>query len=280
VNTSSGSGGRPAQPCEHEQHDFDTRVAHPARVCNYWLGGKDHFEADRQAGEAVKRIRPQIAVTARANRHFMARAVAYLAGHGIRQFIDIGCGLPAPDNTHEIAQGIAPESRVVYVDNDPLVLAHARALLSSAPEGSCDYIDADIRQAGYILREAMRTLDFSQPVGLLFLAILQLIPDRDQPAAIVGDLAAALVAGSAVVISHMTADFAPGPVSAAVAAYNAKVPPPARVTARTAREIAALFGGLPLCAPGLVPVQAWRPQLADPLVQSADLYTGLARIGP
>jgi hypothetical protein len=155
---------------------FDPHTAHAARVCNFWLGGKDHFPADREVGEQVMKLRPQIVAGVRANRCFLSRVVRYLAGCGVRQFLDIGTGIPVPGSTHEIAQEADPRSRVVYVDNDSMVLAHARALLASGPEGSCDYLDADLHDTGYLLREASRTLDFSQPVAVLLLAVLHLIP--------------------------------------------------------------------------------------------------------
>lgn len=254
---------------------FNPQVAHAARVYNFWLGGKDHYEADRAAGQEVMNLRPEIVAGVRANRCFLTRVVRYLTSRGIRQFLDIGTGLPAPDNTHEVAQRVAPECRIVYVDNDAVVLAHARALLKGTEEGSCDYIDADVRDTDYILREAARTLDFTQPIAVLLLAILQLIPDAENPAALVADLAAALAPGSYIAISHMTADFAPGPVAAAAEAYNALAPVP--VTARTHAQVTALFAGHSLVAPGVVPITGWRPDIADPLAQPADLYGGAAR---
>jgi hypothetical protein len=271
VATSSSRTGSPGSPGDR----FNPHAAHPARVYNYWLGGKDHYEADRAAGEAVEAIRPQIVASARANRLFLARSVRWLADHGVRQFLDVGTGLPAPDNTHEVAQSAARSSRVVYIDNDALVLAHARALLTSSADGPCDCVDADLREAGMILREAGRTLDFSQPVALLLLAVLHLVPDSDDPAGMVGALAAGLAPGSYIVISHMTADFAPGPVTAAAAAYNEHAPVP--VTARTRGQVTALFGGIPLIPPGVVPVTGWRPELRDPLTPVADLYAGIGR---
>src|SRR5258708_2122145 len=177
--------------------------------------------------------------------------------YAVTQFLDIGTGLPAPDNTHVIAQRIDPWSRVVYVDSDPIVMAHAQALLASTEEGSCDYLQADLRDTEYILSEAARTLDLTQPVALLLLAVLHFIPDADEPAQIVATLTRALAPGSCVAISHLTADFAPEAVSGGVDAYNKLVPTP--VTARTHAEVTALFTGLPLVAPGVVPVSEWRP---------------------
>jgi S-adenosyl methyltransferase len=255
---------------------FNPDVPHPARVYNYWLGGKDHFGADRRAAEEVIRHRPEVVAGARANRAFLARVVRYLAAEcGIRQFLDIGTGLPAPASTHEVAQSVARDSRIVYVDNDPLVLVYARALLTSSREGACGYVDADVRDTGTILEQAAQTLDFTSPVAVLLLAILHLIPDADSPAALAARLARELAPGSYVAISHMTADFAPDEVSAAADAYNALAPIP--VTARTHTEVTALFGPLPLVAPGVVPITEWRPNAPVQLAQPADLYAGLAR---
>ncbi len=157
---------------------FDISVAHPARVYDYWLGGKDHFEPDRIAAQEVIAVRPTIIRDIRANREFLGRVVRFLAGEaGIRQFLDIGTGIPSANNTHEVAQSIAPDSRIVYVDNDPIVLAHARALLTSTPEGACAYLDADLKDTGKILQEAARTLDFSRPVAVLFIGVLHLVSD-------------------------------------------------------------------------------------------------------
>jgi len=256
---------------------FDPSVPHPARVYAYWLGGKDHYLADRQAAEEVIRRRPQVVAGARANRAFLARVVRYLAADcGIRQFLDIGTGLPAPDSTHEVAQAIAPDARIVYCDNDPLVLVHARALLTGTRQGCCDHVEADLRDTAAILAGAARTLDFTQPVAVLLLAVLHFIPDADDPAGIVAALTAALTPASAVVISHLTADLAPGQVSAGVAAYNSLVP--AGITARTHTQVSALFGSLPLVPPGVVPVAQWRSAQASMPRQPADLYAGVARV--
>ena len=264
-------GNRPA---------FDPGVAHPARVYDYWLGGKDHYQADRDAARAVAAHRPGAAAGARANRAFHARAVTYLAADcGIRQFLDIGTGLPAPDATHEVAQAVAPDCAVAYADNDPLVLVYARALLTARPPGRCGYVDADLRDPAAILAQASATLDFTQPVAVLLLAILHFLPAADDPAGIVGALARALAPGSYLALSHLTADFAPDQVASAVGAYNAAVP--AAVTARSHAEVTALFRGLPLVPPGVVPVTQWRPAPATgPTAPCADLYAGIARTPP
>jgi SAM-dependent methyltransferase len=258
---------------------FDPSVPHPARIYAYWLGSKDHYPADRQAAEQVAACRPQVVAGARANRAFLARVVRYLAGPcGVRQFLDVGPGLPAPDATHTVAQAIAPDAKIVYVDNDPLVLAHARALLTSRPEGTCEYIEADLRDPQTILREAARTLDFSQPTAVILVAVLHFVPDSDDPAGIVATLAAALApGGSFVAISHLTSDFAPEAVTAGVAAYNTLVP--AGITARSHAQVTALFGALPLVPPGIIPVTRWLPAARSRPGQSADMYGGLASTG-
>jgi SAM-dependent methyltransferase len=255
---------------------FDPSVPHPARVYGYWLGGKDHYPADREVAEEVIRCRPQVVTGARANRAFLARVVRYLAGEcGVRQFLDIGTGLPAPDSTHQVAQAIAPAGRVVYADNDPLVLVHARALLTSGPQGSCDYVEADLRDTPAVLSGAARTLDFTRPVAVLLLAVLHFLTDTDDPAGVVAALARRLAPGSFVVISHLTADFGPGPVAAGVEAYTSLVPTP--LVPRSHAQVSALFGGLPLVPPGVVPVTEWRPASVSPLPYVADLYAGVAR---
>jgi hypothetical protein len=256
---------------------FDPCVAHPARVYNVWLGGKDHYAADREAAAKVIDQRPQVVGAALANRQFLARAVRYLVTcHGIAQFIDIGPGLPAPGNTHEIAQQADAWSRVVYVDDDPLVISHARALLTSSDEGSCDYLQADLRDTEAILREAGRTLDFARPVAVLLLAVLHFVPDADDPARIVAALIEPLAPGSCVAISHLTRDFAPDAVDGGVEAYNALVPTP--IFPRSHAQVTGLFAGLPLIAPGVVPVAEWRPQSVS--LQVTDVYAGIARKPP
>jgi S-adenosyl methyltransferase len=255
---------------------FDPSVPHPARVYNAWLGGKDNYAADRDAADEVIRHRPQVVAGARANRHFLARVVRFLSAEcGIGQFIDIGTGLPAPDNTHEVAQRITPASRIVYIDNDPLVLAHARAMLTSTPQGTCDYIDTDLHDTATILGGAARTLDLTRPAAVLLLAVLHFVPDADDPAGIVAALAAGLAPGSYIAISHLTADFAPATVAAGVDAYNTLVPQP--LTPRTLAQVTGLFAGLPLLAPGVVPLTRWHPDLRDPSPPDCDLYAGVAR---
>jgi len=192
-------------------------VAHVARIYDYLLGGKDNFAADREAAQQAVLINPAVVSTARANRAFLARATRYLTAEaGLRQFLDIGTGMPASSNIHEVAQSVAPQSRVVYVDHDPIVLCHARALLISAAEGGTDFIEADLRQPFAILAEAARTLDFGRPVALILTAILNLIPDQDEPYQLVRQLVGALSPGSCVVISHAASDIGNGDMASMV----------------------------------------------------------------
>jgi hypothetical protein len=237
--------------------EIDTTVPHSARIWNYWLGGKDNYPVDRQAGDEFTEIFPGIVDAARAVRHFLARAVHYLAGDvGIRQFLDIGTGLPTVDNTHEIAQRIAPETRIVYVDNDPLVLAHARALLTSTPGGATDYINADVRDPDRILEAAARTLDFSRPVGLMLMGIMGHIDDRDEPHAIVRRLLDALPSGSHLVLNDGTNTDPKR--REAHQRYNSGGAVPYHL--RSPEEITRFFDGLELLEPGVVPVSQWRPE--------------------
>jgi S-adenosyl methyltransferase len=241
---------------------IDTTVSHSARVWNYWLGGKDNYQVDRMAGDRVAEMYPDIVQLARAARSFLTRAVRYLAGEaGIRQFLDIGTGLPTASNTHQVAQAIAPESRVVYVDNDPLVLAHARALLTSSPEGACDYIDADLRDPGTILAGASRTLDFAEPVAITLIAILHHITDYDEARSIVHWLLEAVPSGSYLVISHSTNVIYGAQSDEAVGRWNKFGKPP--VILRSPEQIAAFFDDLELLEPGVVSTPRWRPDAVD-----------------
>jgi hypothetical protein len=241
---------------------IDTTVSHSARVWNYWLGGKDHYPVDREVGDKVAEMYPDIVLLARAARAFLTRAVRYLAADaGIRQFLDIGTGLPTAYNTHEAAQAIAPQSRIVYVDNDPLVLAHARALLTSSPQGATDYIDADLRDPGKILREAARTLDFTRPIAITLIAILHHVTDYNEARSIVNRLVDAVPSGSYLVISHSTNVIKGAASDEAVARWNKFGKPP--VTLRSPEQIARFFDGLELLEPGVVSTPRWRPDAAD-----------------
>ena len=254
---------------------FDTSVAHPARVYDYWLGGKDNFQADRDAAEQAVAAYPNILPGVQANRAFLRRAVEYLAGEqGIRQFLDIGTGLPTNDNTHQIAQAIAPESRIVYVDNDPIVLTHARALLTSTPEGVTSYVDADARDTATILAEAAQVLDFSQPIGVMALLILQYIPDADHPGELISTIMDAMPSGSYLTVTDTTRDIHPDQGAAVTHRLNARMGP-AQLTMRTREEILTYFDGLNLVEPGLVSVPHWRPVTEHPGLLNA--YAGVAR---
>jgi len=241
---------------------LDTNTAHPARVYDYWLGGKDNFAVDREAAMQAIDAFPGVIEGVRANRAFLGRAVRYLATDGgIRQFLDIGTGLPTADNTHEVAQAVAPESRIVYADNDPIVLAHARALLTSTG-GVTAYVDADIRDTGKIVKAAGRTLDFSLPIAITLLGILQLIPDLDNPHAIVAQLVEAVPSGSYLVISHPTNEIDSEAMTEMARRLNQRSAP-AQMTLRTHAEISRFFDGVDLVKPGLVPVNRWRPAAGD-----------------
>jgi len=265
----------PAPVDDQPQADVDTGVAHIARVYNYWLGGKDNFAADREAAEMVISSYPPILVSVRAQRAFLGRAVRYLAGEaGIRQFLDIGTGLPSAHNTHEVAQEVAPESRIVYVDNDPIVLAHARALLTSSPQGATTYLDADLRDTSAILREAAHTLDFSEPVAVMLLGILHCIPDSDDPAGIVKRLFDAVPPGSYLVIAHPASDIHATQIGRAATRANAVMAEP--VTLRTHAEVAGFFAGWDLVPPGLVQVHRWRA-VPDDAGDDLANYGGVAR---
>jgi S-adenosyl methyltransferase len=254
---------------------LDTSVAHIARVYDYWLGGKDNFAVDREAAEQVIAAYPGILSDVRAQRAFLANAVGYLAGvAGIRQFLDIGTGIPTANNTHEVAQDAEPGCRVVYVDNDPMVLAHARALLVGVTAPTA-YVDADVRDTGKVLAEAARLLDFSKPVAVMLISVLHLIPDEDDPHAIVTRLLEAVPSGSWLALSHPARDVHPKQVTEAASRFNQLAP--AKATLRTRAEILRFFNGLELLEPGLVQVHQWRPGLTAPgHDQEAAGYCGLA----
>ena len=256
---------------------IDSTVPHSARIWNYWLGGKDNYAVDRLAGEQTIAVLPEIVDIARASRGFLARVVRYLAADaGIRQFLDVGTGLPTADNTHEVAQRVAPESRVVYVDNDPLVLVHARALLVGSPEGATDYIEADARDVDRILKGAAATLDFSQPVAITMLGILPFIGDDAAAQGIVRRLLAAVPAGSYLALTHSTSEVSGERVIEAVRQWNEVAPTP--YTLRSPAQIAAFFDGLELVDPGIVPCPRWRPDPDDTDGgRDMDEYCGLGR---
>jgi hypothetical protein len=249
-------------PAGRDPARLDTSVAHTARIWNYWLGGKDNYPADREVGDQIRGFLPDIVTSARADRAFLGRVVRYLVEEaGIRQFLDIGTGLPTAGNTHEVAQAIAPECRVVYVDNDPLVLVHAAALLTSTRPGVTDYIEADARDSATILAEAAKTLDFSQPVAIMLLGILNFIGDTGQAHEIVGRLIDAVPSGSFLVLAHPTNEINPEASEEAVRFWNENAKPPIHL--RTAEELTRFFDGLELLEPGVVSCPRWRPDPAD-----------------
>ena len=255
---------------------FDESVAHVARVYNYWLGGKDNFAADRAAGEQAIRAFPEIGLSARSNRAFLARAVRFLAGDsGIRQFLDIGTGIPSASNTHEVAQSVAPAARIVYVDNDPIVLTHARALLTSDPAGATDYIDADLRDPKGILANAAGLLDFSRPVAVRLMAVLQHLDDGDDPYRIVGTLLEPLAPGSYLALSHPAKDINAEAMAKMAESLNRMMAE--KVTFRDHSAVARFFDGLELAEPGMVQASKWRPASESEAASPAALWAGVAR---
>jgi hypothetical protein len=278
------SSGFEASDPDQVVPEINTNVAHPARVYDYWLGGKDNFPADQALAEAILEAVPIMRAMARANRAFLGRAVRYLAGEaGVRQFLDIGTGIPTAGNTHEVAQAVAPDAHVVYVDNDPIVLAHARALMTSNMAGETAFIFADLRQPEAILGDPIlaATLDLGRPVAVMLMAILMFLRDADDPYGIVSRLLEALPSGSYLTISHPTADFDAQAMAGAVAASKrsgiALVP-------RNRAEVEAFFKGLDLVEPGVVPVASWRPDSEPPTapdrvgeLEPLNIYAGVGR---
>ncbi len=253
---------------------IDTTVSHSARIWNYWLGGKDNYQVDREVGEQILGFVPELVRSARADRRFLLRAVQYLAGEeGIRQFLDIGTGLPTADNTHQVAQRVAPESRIVYVDNDPLVLVHARALLTSTPQGACDYLEADVRDPSAILQGAARTLDLARPVAIMMLGILNFVLDDSEAQSVVRQLLDGVPSGSYLVISHPTTEVDAEPMTQAVQFWNQQGS--ASMTLRTREEIARFFDGMDLAGPGVVSCSRWRPGQDD--TAEVTHFCGVAR---
>jgi len=256
---------------------IDTLRPHTARIWNYWLGGGDYYEVDRIAGDRIRELHPAIGEYARADRLFLGRAVRHLvADAGIRQILDIGTGLPTADNTHEVAQRLAPDARIVYVDNDPLVLAHARALLTSSPEGRTDHLDEDLRNVDSILERAADTLDFTRPVALMLLGVVIFIGDDEDPYGMVRRLMDALPSGSHLVLSHTITSPALAEVDEAVRFWNEHGVP--ALTQRTPEAVARFFDGLELLEPGVVSCSRWRPEPAEPVEpQEVALYGGVGR---
>jgi hypothetical protein len=237
---------------------FDTGTPHSARVWNYWLGGKDNFAADRQLGDQILALMPELVKSVRADRAFLGRVVRYLAGKaGIRQFLDIGTGLPTADNTHEVAQSVVPDAHVVYVDNDPIVLAHARALLTGNPPAVTAYIDADLKDPGAILRDAARTLDFAEPVAVLLLGSLNFVEDDTEAHAIVRTLVDGLAPGSYLVVSHPTDEVDAETSRRVLQRWNSQGS--AKQALRDRAGLVGFFDGLELVGPGVVSCSRWQP---------------------
>jgi hypothetical protein len=259
-----------------ESPRINSKVPHPARVYDYWLGGKDNFEADRRAAADAIEIFPKTVESARACRSYLSRVVRYLAGEaGVRQFLDLGSGLPSVQNVHEVAQSIAPDSRVVYVDNDPVVLLHAQALLSSSPEGATGYIQADLRHPELVLPKAAQTLDFGEPVAVMLLAVLHFVSDSYDPAGLIAALMDAVPSGSYLAIGHHTADIYPE--LAEFATHLSELNPEFAATLRDREQVTRLFDGLDLVEPGVVQISKWRPDSELTARTSAALWGGVAR---
>ncbi|MCK9921017.1 SAM-dependent methyltransferase [Frankia sp. AgPm24] len=259
------------EPAQSAWSRVDTSVPHSARVWNYWLGGKDNFPADRELGDKVYEVYPDIVRVARAQREFLVRAITYLAGEaGIRQFLDIGTGLPTADNTHEVAQRIAPDSRIVYVDNDPLVLVHARALLTSAPGGATTYVDADVRDPEKILAGAAEILDFNEPVALVMFGIVGNVADNDEASSIVTRLLDAVRPGSYLALNDGTHGE---DVDKAIEITQADGHP---YNLRTPEQVTSFFDGLAVVEPGVVSTPLWRPP-AGSAPEPLFIYGGVGR---
>ncbi|TYK46985.1 SAM-dependent methyltransferase [Actinomadura decatromicini] len=256
--------------------DIDTSVSHSARIWDYWLGGKENYLVDRQLGDQIAEVLPDIVEQARADRAFLKRVVGYFVEQGIRQFLDIGTGLPTADNTHEVAQRLAPKSRIVYVDNDPLVLAHARALLTSSPQGATSYLDADMHDPEAIVRGARETLDFTSPVAITMLGVVWHITDDQEALSIVGRLMEETAPGSYLAIAHPTIEVTGEKMAEAIRQWNQFGKPPG--IHRSPAQIASLFTGLELVDPGVVSCTRWRPEplpFGEP--SDSDQYCGVAR---
>ncbi|MER5901844.1 SAM-dependent methyltransferase [Streptomyces mirabilis] len=264
--------GRP-NPDQEALSKIDTTVPHSARIWNYWMGGKDNYEVDRIAGDAYREVAPNIETMARASREYLIRTVTFVAGElGIRQFLDIGTGLPSYDNTHQVAQRVAPESRIVYVDNDPLVLRHAQALLTSTPEGVTNYIDADLHEPEKIVEAASRILDFDRPVALMLMGILGHIQDYEEARSIVRTLQAALPSGSYFV--HYDSTDTDAALKQAQQGYDDTGAVP--YVLRSPDQITAYYEGLELIEPGIVSCPLWRPEPGT-APEPTDVHGGVAR---
>ncbi|NJP49508.1 SAM-dependent methyltransferase [Streptomyces sp. SBST2-5] len=257
--------------------EIDTSKPHPARMYDWYLGGKDNYPVDEAMGRQMLELEPRVPVMARVNRAFMHRATTWLAREGIRQFLDIGTGIPTEPNLHQVAQRIAPESRVVYCDNDPIVLAHAAALLRGTDEGATEYLQADVRDPDTILAGARKILDFERPIALSLIALLHFVPDEDGAHELVARLVSALPSGSYLVVSHATADFTPEESREATDKMKS-----AGVTLalRSREEFARFFTGLELVDPGIEVPHRWHPELGDPVPGQDDgVIPGYGAVG-
>ena len=264
-----------AEQLRNVARSIDPSVAHIARIQDYWLGGKDHFEADRIAGDEAIAQLPDMVASVRNTRAFLGRTVRFLARErGIRQFLDVGTGIPTAANTHEVAQRVAPDSRIVYVDNDPMVLAHARALLTSTAEGKCSYIDADIRDPDKILADAGEVIDFTRPVAVVLMAVLQFVPDADDPYGLVRRLMAAMPDGSYLVISHPAADIQAAAMAGMATRLNKLMAQ--QVKPRSKAEVTAFFDGLDLVEPGVIRCPEWRPDRPEDAAGKSTMWGGVA----
>jgi hypothetical protein len=276
TDSNPAAAGGPEAADNTAQSGIDTSVPHSARIWNYWLGGKDNFAVDRAAGDAWTATFPGMPDIARASRGFLIRSIAYLADDaGVRQFLDVGTGLPTANNTHQVAQRIAPEARIVYVDNDPLVLAHARALLTSTPQGATAYIHADLRDPEKILAEAADTLDLTEPVALILSGVLGHVVDIDEARSIVRGLLAGLPSGSYLSLNDGTSVIARDQLEQATQDYNDSGALP--YVQRTPEEIASFFEGLDLVEPGVVSCPRWRPDPAAAGQPDLDAFGGVGR---
>jgi hypothetical protein len=255
---------------------LDTSVANAARMWNYWIGGKDNYRVDREAGELVREAMPALPLVARMLRRFLITTVDELSAAGVRQFLDIGTGMPTADNTHDVAQRAAPESRIVYVDHDPVVISHARALLTSSPAGKTDYIQADLRDWETISAGARRTLDFSRPVGVLLIAVLHFILDAEDPHQLIARMVADLAPGSYLVIAHAASDIEAGTAAAMARSYNATSS--LNITPRDRAAVSRFFDGMELTGRGLQPLAQWWGASPDtPSGPGLSCYCGIAR---
>ncbi|MGH3422317.1 MAG: SAM-dependent methyltransferase [Streptosporangiaceae bacterium] len=261
---------------QREVPKINTNVPHPARVYDYFLGGKDNFEADRVAAEAAIKTFPRTAESARAARAFLRRVVRFLVAEaGIRQFLDIGSGLPSGENVHQVAQSAAPEARIVYVDNDPIVLLHAQTLLAGSPEGAVCFLDADLRDPANILGEAAKTLDFGEPMAVLLLGILHSVGDQYDPRGIVHRLVQGVPGGSYLAIGHLTSDIYPEMTEFARALNERQLDEP--LVLRDHAQVTSFFEGLELLEPGVVELSKWRPRSEAEAAAAAALWGGVAR---